>query len=150
MIPAQVLPSVAEEIRGGGHTDLRPAARFWTIGGPIMISRTARIAFFVFIPVFVFAKQKERPATQLEVITVRTQIHSSAPGDIFTYTNLLFAQVNGKRLVYECAQRGDLCPVMESGKTYTGAQEGAFFYIPMSFPNGQKDLSVRFRQVGSW
>lgn len=115
-----------------------------------MLSRAARIMFFVLIPLFAFANQKERPTAQLEVFTVRTQIHSSSPGDMFTYTNLIFAQVNGKRLVYECAQRGDLCPVMESGKTYAGAQDGAFFYIPMTFPGGQKDLSVRFKQVGSW
>lgn len=115
-----------------------------------MMSRTARIVFFVLIPFFAFATQKEKPATLLEVVTVRTQVHSSPTGDMFAYTGLIFAQVNGKRLVYECAQKGDLCPVLEAGKAYAGAQDGAFFYIPMSFPNGQKDISVRFKQVGSW
>jgi hypothetical protein len=56
---------------------------------------------------------------------VRTEIHGSSAGKMFTYTNQIFAQINGRRLVYECAQRGDICPVLESGKTYTGDQNGS-------------------------
>lgn len=114
-----------------------------------MRNQAVRIFFVVLIPLCVLAGPKDRAATNFQVFTVRTQIHGST-GNLFTYTNLIFAQVNGKKLVYECAQRGDLCPVMESGKTYTGAQDGTFLYVPMSFPDGPKDLPVKFRRVGSW
>jgi len=62
----------------------------------------------------------------------------------------MFAQVNGKNIVYECAQRGDICPVLEAGKSYTADQEGAFLYVSMSSPEDKKDISAKFREVGSW
>jgi hypothetical protein len=37
-----------------------------------------------------------------------------------------------------------------SWKTYSGDQDGSFLYLAASFPDGQKDLSVKFKQVGSW
>lgn len=83
-------------------------------------------------------------------MTAKTKIHGSSSGDMFTYTNLVFAEVNGKKLVYECAAPGDVCPVMASGETYTATQDGTFVYVPMSSPEGKKDLSVKFKRVGSW
>ena len=119
-----------------------------------MINRAAKIVFLVFIPLLAFAtpkeKEKEKETTTLQVVTSRTKIHGSSSGHLFSYTNLMFAQVNGKKVVYECVQRGDICPVMESGKTYTADREGAFIYISMSSPEDKKALSAKFREVGSW
>jgi hypothetical protein len=115
-----------------------------------MLIKAAKIACFVLIPLGAFASPKERGTTKLEVVTARTQIHGSSSGNMFSYTNLMFTQVNGKKLVYECAQRGDVCPVLESGQTYTAEQDGAYLYLSMSSPEGKKDLSVRFKLVGSW
>jgi len=115
-----------------------------------MLKTTAKIAFLVLIPLTAFATPKERGTTTLQVVTSKTKIHGSSSGDIFTYTDLMFTQINGKKVVYECVQRGDICPVMESGKTYTADQEGAFIYILMSSPGDKKNHSAKFRQVGSW
>jgi hypothetical protein len=115
-----------------------------------MLNNPVRIFFFVCIPLLAIAGPKEKKTATFEAVRVRTQIHGSSSGKMFTYTNQVFAQINGRRLVYECAQRGDICPVLESGKTYTGDQDGNFLYLAASFPDGQKDLSVKFRQVGSW
>lgn len=115
-----------------------------------MLNRTAKIAFLVLVSLSAFATPKGRETTTLQVVSTKTRIHSSSSGGVFTYTNLLFTQVNGKRIVYECVQRGDICPVLESGKSYTADREGVFIYIPMSFPEDKKAFSVKFRQVGSW
>lgn len=115
-----------------------------------MLKNSASIFLFVCIPLCAIAGPKERATTTFEAVTVKTQIHGSSSGKMFTYTNQIFAQINGRRLVYECAQRGDICPVLESGKTYTAGQDGIFLYLPASFPDGSKDLSVKFKQVGSW
>jgi hypothetical protein len=113
-----------------------------------MLNNVAKIVFFVLIPLTVIGSPKEKGTAQ--VITVRTRIHGSSSGNMFTYTDQIFTEVNGKRLVYECAQRGDICPVLDAGKTYSGDLEGPYFYIPMTLPNGQKDVSVRFRQICTW
>ncbi|HWX39499.1 MAG TPA: hypothetical protein VNY09_09650 [Candidatus Sulfotelmatobacter sp.] len=115
-----------------------------------MLNRSAKIAFFVLIPVLAFADPKEKGATKVQVVTARTQIHGSSSGNMFSYTNLMFTQVDGKKLVYECAQTGDVCPVLESGQTYTANRDGAYIYITMTPPEGKKDISVKFKQVGSW
>ena len=93
---------------------------------------------------------KEREVTTLQVVTSKIKIHGSSAGNIFSYTNLMFTQVNGKKVVYECVQRGDICPVLEPGETYTADREGDFIYILMISPEDKKALSVKFKQVGSW
>jgi len=52
--------------------------------------------------------------------------------------------------VYECVQRGNICPLVESGKSYTADREGDFIYISMSSPEMKKAFPVKFKQVGSW
>ena len=69
---------------------------------------------------------------------------------MFSYTSLMFTQFEGKRIVFECAQRGDICPVLESGKTYTAEKDGNSIYILMNSPELKKPVPARFRQVGSW
>jgi hypothetical protein len=110
-----------------------------------MRNRIAKIAFLVLIPLSAFATN-----TTLEVVTSNTKIHSSSYGSVFVYTNLVFTQLNGKKVVFECVQRGDVCPMLESGKTYTVDRKGTFIYISMSTPEDKKAVSVKFKQVGSW
>jgi hypothetical protein len=115
-----------------------------------MLNRLAKIALLVLVPLCLFANPKDKGATKVQVVTARTGIHSSSSGNMFSYTNLMFTEVNGKKLVYECAQSGDLCPIFESGQTYTANQDGAYIYIPMNSPEGKKDLAIKFKRVGSW
>ena len=115
-----------------------------------MLNGAAKIAFLILIPLSVIATPKERGSTKVQVVTSRTKIHGTSSGNIFSYTNLMFTEINGKNVVYECVQRGDVCPVLESGKIYTANQEGAFIYILMSSPEDKKAVSAKFRQVGNW
>ena len=115
-----------------------------------MLNGAAKIAFLIFIPLSVIATPKEKGSTTVQVVTSRTKIHGTSSGNIFSYTNLMFTEINGKNVVYECVQRGDVCPVLESGKIYTANQEGAFIYILMSSPEDKKPVPAKFRQVGSW
>ena len=93
---------------------------------------------------------KEREVTTLQVVTSKIKIHGSSGGTIFSYTNLMFTQVNGKKVIYECVQRGVICPVLEPGETYTADRDGDFIYILMISPMDKRALSAKFRQVGSW
>ena len=110
-----------------------------------MLNRAAKIAFLLLIPLSAFAIPKEKGSTTLQVVTSRTKIHGSSPGNIFTYTDLIFTEVKGKKVVYECIQRGDICPILESGKTYTADQQGSVIYILMSSPEDKKELSAKFK-----
>ena len=115
-----------------------------------MLNRSAKIALLVLVPCCVPAGPKEKGTAKVQAVTARVQIHGSSSGNMFSYTNLMFTEVNGKKLVYECAETGDLCPILESGQTYTANQDGAYIYILMSSPEGKKDLAVKFKKVGSW
>jgi hypothetical protein len=115
-----------------------------------MLRICATIAFLVLVPLSAFANRKEKGTTKLHVVTARTQVHDSSSGDKFTYTDLMFTEINGKKAVYECAQKGDVCPILEAGETYTVDQDGAVVYVPMTSPEGKKDTSAKFKQVGSW
>ena len=114
-----------------------------------MLNKAAKIALLVLIPFSAMAAPKGKE-TSIQVVSLRTKIHNSSSGGVFTYTDLLFTEVNGKKIVYECAQRGDICPLLESGKTYTADQEGPYIYFPMSTPADNKVFPVKFRQVGTW
>ncbi len=114
-----------------------------------MLNRAAKIAILVLIPLSAFAMPKGKE-TSIQVVSLKTKIHNSSSGGVFTYTNLLLTEVNGKKIVYECVQRGDICPLLESGKTYVADQEGTYIYFPMSTPEDNKVFPVKFRQVGTW
>jgi hypothetical protein len=115
-----------------------------------MLSKAATIACLVLIPLFVFAMPKEKETTTLQVVSSTTKIHGSSSNNIFIYTDLIFAEISGKRIVYECVQRGDICPMLEPGKSYTADRDGVFIYLPMVFPEDKKTISAKFREVGSW
>jgi hypothetical protein len=117
--------------------------------GAAMLNQAAKIALLVLIPLSAFAMPKGRESITLQVVSSKTKIHSSSR-NIFSYTAIMFTEVNGKKVVYECHQRGDVCPVMESGKTYTADREGDFIYISMSSPEDKKPFSVKYKQVGNW
>lgn len=115
-----------------------------------MLNRTVQIAVLVLIPLSAFAAPKVKENVTLQVVTTTTRIHGAFTNDAFAYTDLLFAQSNGKKVVYECVQRGNICPIVESGKSYTANRNGDSIYISMSAPDAKKAFPVKFRQVGNW
>ncbi len=115
-----------------------------------MLNKAAKIAFLVLIPLIASATPKRKETIKLQVISSKTKIHGSSSRNVFSYTDVMFALVNGKKVVYACNQRGDECPLMESGKTYTADRVGDVIYISMSSPENKKPFSVKYKQVGSW
>jgi hypothetical protein len=120
-----------------------------------MFKKVAAITFFVLVPLSTFAtpkvkESKVKETITLQVVTSKTRINSSSERNIFAYTDLMFTQFNGKRIVYECAQHGDICPLVESGQTYTAERDGTNIRITMAFSDDQKSLAIKFKQVGIW
>ena len=115
-----------------------------------MLNKVAKIGFLVLIPLIAFATPKGRETITLQVVSSKTQIHGSSSGNAFIYTDLMFTLVDGKKVVYTCDQRGEACPLMEDGKTYTADRVGGVIYISMSAPGDKKPFSVKYKQLGSW
>jgi|HubBroStandDraft_2_1064218.scaffolds.fasta_scaffold483708_1 hypothetical protein len=120
-----------------------------------MFKRIAAITFFVLVPLSTFATRKVKDSKgketmALQVVTSKTRINSSSERNIFAYTDLMFTQFNGKKIVYECIQHGDICPMVESGQTYTAERDGAYIHITMTFADEQKPIAVKYKQVGTW
>ena len=117
-----------------------------------MPNKAATIVILILIPLSAFAtpRKGETANTTVHVDTLITNIHGSSSGNLFSYTDRMFARVNGKRIVLECAERGDYCPVLESGRAYNADQEKSFIYISSSSPEGEKTLSTKYKQVGIW
>jgi hypothetical protein len=126
-----------------------------------MPTKLAKVIFLLsLVPSAVLATPKNKETVQIKVVSSRTEIHGSSPGDVFTYTSLIFAEVrgaevkgveaNGVKVVYACDQRGDICPLLESGKTYTAEREGQFLYLSSTSPTSQKALVAKYKQAGGW
>ena len=115
-----------------------------------MLKRTAILATLALIPLSAFGAPKVKGSIKLQVVTTSTRIHGSFTTHSFAYTDLLYTEMNGKKIVFECVQRGDICPMVESGQTYTADQNGAYVRITMNTPEDKKAVAVKFKQVGSW
>jgi hypothetical protein len=115
-----------------------------------MLNRTAILATLTFIPLSAIGAPKVKGSVKLQVVSTSTRIHGSYTTHSFAYTDLLFTEMNGKKIVFECVQRGDICPMVESGETYTADQDGAYVRITMNTPEDKKAIAVKFKQVGAW
>jgi len=115
-----------------------------------MLNKSVKTACFVLIPLIAFATPKGRETINLQVVSSKTKIHNSSSGNVFSYTDLMYTLVDGKNVLYACGQRGDICPLMESGKTYTAERAGDVIYISMTTPENKKPFSVKYKQVGVW
>jgi hypothetical protein len=115
-----------------------------------MANRTAKIAVLILTPLSALAMPNGKASITFQVDKSTTRIHGASTNNSFSYTDLVFAQIAGKKLVYECVQRDDICPILEPGETYTADQEGHFLYLPMTGPELKKAATARFKLVGSW
>ena len=115
-----------------------------------MPNRAAQIACLFLIPLSAFATPKARETITLQLVSSNTRIHGSFSNTAFADSDIIFTTYNGNKVVYECVQHGNVCPMVEFGKTYTADREGDFIYISMSSPEIKKAFPVKFKQVGSW
>ena len=115
-----------------------------------MKNKAATIIFLTFVPLTAYAAPKVKDSSTVQVVNTTTRIHGSFTNDAFAYTDLMFTESNGKKIVYECVQRGNVCPMVESGKSYNVNRNGDAIYITMSTPQAKKAFPVKFKQVGNW
>jgi hypothetical protein len=113
-------------------------------------SRIALLIFIAINPICAFAAPKATGSITLQVVSSRTKIKRARSNITFSYTDVIFAQVEGKKLVYECIQKDNLCPAMDSGKMYTADQDGDFIYFTMTTPDDPKPFAVKYKRVGTW
>src|ERR1019366_10332206 len=82
----------------------------------IMLNKVAIIAFAVLIPIVAFGtpkEKKEKETIEVKVVSSKVRNHGAFPR-VFSYTYLMDTEVDGKKVEFACAQRGDECPMMES------------------------------------
>jgi hypothetical protein len=92
---------------------------------------------------------KSAEAVQIEVVSTKTDYHGNSP-NVFKYTDVLFARVNGKNIVYACVQKGHECPLMQNGKSYPADRMGGYIYISMDAPDGKKPMPIKFKETATW
>ena len=115
-----------------------------------MPKKVASAILFVLMPMIAFASPgKGNESIRVEVVKVQTKVHGKSP-NVYAYTDVIFARVDGKNLIFVCEQRGDECPLMENGKTYDAMRNGDSVYIVMSTLDSKKPIPVKFRQGGAW
>lgn len=67
-----------------------------------MQNKAATIVFLILIPLSAYAAPKVRDSSTVQVVTTTTRIHNSYTNNAFAYTDLMFTESNGKKIVYEC------------------------------------------------
>src|SRR5436305_1244540 len=117
--------------------------------GTVRKKLAAIIVALSLLPIVTFSATKEKGTIEFKVVSFKTKVHA-AQGSIFSYTSIIFAQVGGMNVVLACAEKGDLCPLMDNGKTYTAEKDGDNVFIPMSFPDDKRPMRVRYKQAGTW
>jgi hypothetical protein len=117
-----------------------------------MLKRIAGIIFSILVPMIAFAapasKQGSQPM-QIDVVSIKKGIHGASP-NVFTYTAVIYGRVDGKNVMFVCAENKDACPYMEAGKMYVASRTGSLVYIPVTPVDTKKPVMVRYRQTGSW
>jgi hypothetical protein len=100
-------------------------------------------------PAFASPSNKSAESVQVEVVSTKTNYHGTSP-NVFKYTDVLFARVSGKNIVYACVQKGDECPLMQNGKTYPADRVGGFIYVSMDAPDTKKPMPIKFKETATW
>ena len=111
--------------------------------------KLTKISFLVLIPIIGFAMSTEKEKINVQVISSETRVHHRSGRAIFAYTHLLFVRVDGRQMTYECVQRGKICPLMESGKTYSAEREGDAIYFWMGVPEEKEPVRVKYKEFSS-
>jgi hypothetical protein len=112
------------------------------------IARFFTILFIMGVPTIGAAAPQQKDTVEVQIVSSQTRIHRNS-SNAFKYTDVIIAQVDGMEVAYECDQRGNSCPLMESGKTYTASRAGDVIYISISSPDGEQSLAVRYKEVGA-
>src|SRR4029077_561178 len=125
------------EVHEGHNTHLSSCEAIWR--GTVR-NKLAGALVFVLIPIAALTASKGKENIEIKVVSSKTGVHNSFPNEVFSYTSVMFTQVDGKNVVYTCDQHGDICPPMEDGKTYMAERDGDVIYVTMSVPEDKHPL----------
>jgi len=128
------------------------------------MNRLATLAALFLVPALAYATPapKEKDSVEVEVASIKTNIYTSytrstswamsrLPKDSYTYTDIIFAVVDGKHVVYTCADRKKVCPVLDAGSKVQAERDGDSIYITSSVPSEKKPVVAHYKLVsGSW
>lgn len=128
-------------------------------------NRFAAVSVLILLPIITYAsptpkKQKESitvkvASTKTDTYVTYTRINSLTksrlPKDSYTYTGVIFAIVNGKHVVYGCAERKKVCPLLDNGTKLSAEQDGDSMYLAQPNPSDKKASPTHYRLApGGW
>jgi hypothetical protein len=117
-----------------------------------MSTRVAGAALLILVSMIGGASAKngkDSETIKIEVVSSKTKVHGTTP-NVFSYTDVMFARVDGKNVIFVCDQRGSTCPIMQNGKTYDANRVGDSIFISMNLPDDKKPTVIKYKQTGSW
>jgi hypothetical protein len=139
------------------------------IGGELHVrqemKRIATIGILILAPTLVCAMpktNKQKESIVVEVASTKTNVYttytrstswvkSKLPKDSYTYTDIIFAVVNGKHVVYTCAEHKNACPLLETGSKLPAEQDGDSMYLSPNASPDKKATPTHYRLAsGSW
>jgi hypothetical protein len=121
------------------------------------------LAALILVPSLILAApepKKQKVSIVVEVASVKTNTHttytrstswvmSKLPKDSYMYTDIIFAVVNEKHVVYACAERDKACPVLEAGSKIPAESDGDSIYISTTLPSEKKPLVTHYKLAGN-
>jgi hypothetical protein len=128
-------------------------------------SRIAAISVLILAPTLLYpspAPRKEKETIIVEVASTKTDTYvsyawinsvskSRLPKDSYTYTDILFAIVDGKHVVYSCAEHKKVCPLLEAGAKLSAEQNGDSMYLSPLNSSDKKAAPTHYRLApGGW
>lgn len=128
-------------------------------------NRFAAIFVLILLPTIVYASptpKKQKESITVEVASTKTDTYvtyarinsltkSRLPKDSYSYTDVIFAIVNGKHVVYSCAERKKVCPLLENGTKLSAEQDGDSMYLAAPNSSGKKASPTHYRLApGGW
>ncbi len=132
---------------------------------PRIRNRIAAISFLILLPAVVHASpmpKKQKESITVEVASTKTDTYvtyahlnsltkSRLPKDSYTYTDVIFAIVNGKHVVYSCAERKKVCPLLETGARLPAEQEGDSMLLAQPDSSDKRASSTHYHLTpGGW
>ena len=123
------------------------------------MKRKFALAALILVPSLMFAApepKKQNESIVVEIASIKTNTHttytrstswvkSKLIKDGYIYTDIIFAVVNEKHLVYACAERDKSCPVLEAGSKIPAERDGDSIYISTTVPSRKKPLVTHYK-----
>ena len=127
------------------------------------MNRIVRIAVLGLVPTLLCAAPSPKPRDSIvvEISSTKTDVHTSykhgsgifgnkLPNDAYSYTDIIFAVVDGKHVVYSCAEHNKSCPLLESGSKVPAERDGDSIYISSAAsPSEKKPEFTHYKLVGN-